>query len=101
MVAAMGQPGPTWSSQRDQPLLAILYNTGARVTEIVRLRVVDVVLDRAACEHLQRKGRRQRSVPLRKRSGCGSSSRSIKSDASRSGRMSFFDTSVWGNCCIY
>ena len=64
MVAVMGQPGPTWSSQRDHLLLAILYNTGARVTEIVRLRVLDVVLDSAACVHLQGKGRKQRSVPL-------------------------------------
>ncbi len=64
MMAVMGQPGPTWSSQRDHLLLAILYNTGARVTEIVRLRVVDVVLDSAACVHLQGKGRKQRSVPL-------------------------------------
>jgi site-specific recombinase XerD len=64
MVAVMGQPGPTWSSQRDHLLLAMLYNTGARVTEIVRLRVVDVVLDSAACVHLQGKGRKQRSVPL-------------------------------------
>lgn len=64
MVAVMGQPGATWSSQRDHLLLAMLYNTGARVTEIVRLRVVDVVLDSAACVHLQGKGRKQRSVPL-------------------------------------
>jgi site-specific recombinase XerD len=64
MVAVMGQPGPTWSSQRDHLLLAMLYNTGARVTEIVRLRVVDVLLDNAACVHLQGKGRKQRSVPL-------------------------------------
>lgn len=64
MMAVMGQPGPTWSSQRDHLLLAILYNTGARVSELVRLRVVDVVLDSAACVHLQGKGRKQRSVPL-------------------------------------
>jgi site-specific recombinase XerD len=64
MVAVMGQPGPTWSSQRDHLLLAMLYNTGARVTEIVRIRVADVVLDSAACVHLQGKGRKLRSVPL-------------------------------------
>jgi site-specific recombinase XerD len=64
MMAVLGQPGLTWSSQRDHLLLAMLYNTGARVTEIVRLRVVDVVLDSAACVHLQGKGRKQRSVPL-------------------------------------
>jgi site-specific recombinase XerD len=64
MVAVLGQPGPTWSSQRDHLLLAMLYNTGARVTEIVGVRVVDVVLGSAACVHLQGKGRKQRSVPL-------------------------------------
>jgi len=64
MVAVLGQPGPTWSSQRDHLLLAMLYNTGARVTEIVGVRVGDVVLDSAACVHLQGKGRKQRSVPL-------------------------------------
>jgi site-specific recombinase XerD len=64
MVAIMGQPGLTWSSQRDHLLLAMLYNTGARVTEIVQLRVADVVLDSAACVHLQGKGRKLRSVPL-------------------------------------
>lgn len=64
MVAILGQPGSTWSSQRDHLLLVMLYNTGARVTEICRLRVLDVVLDGAACVHLQGKGRKLRSVPL-------------------------------------
>ena len=64
MVAVLGQPGSTWSSQRDHLLLAMLYNTGARVSEIIGVRVVDVVLDGAACVHLQGKGRKQRSVPL-------------------------------------
>lgn len=64
MVALLGQPGSTWSSQRDHLLLAMLYNTGARVSEIIGVRVVDVVLEGAACVHLQGKGRKQRSVPL-------------------------------------
>ncbi|MGF6695851.1 site-specific recombinase XerD [Paraburkholderia sp. MM5496-R1] len=64
MVAVLGQPGPTWSSQRDHLLMAMLYNTGARVSEIIGVRVSDVVLDGAACVHLQGKGRKQRSVPL-------------------------------------
>jgi integrase len=42
----------------------MLYNTGARVSEIVGVRVVDVVLDGSACVHLHGKGRRERSVPL-------------------------------------
>jgi len=64
MLAVLGQPGISWTSQRDHLLLAMLYNTGARVSEIVGVRVADVVLDGAACVHLQGKGRKQRSVPL-------------------------------------
>ncbi len=64
MLAVLGQPGSSWTSQRDHLLLAMLYNTGARVSEIVGVRVVDVVLEAAACVHLQGKGRKQRSVPL-------------------------------------
>jgi len=64
MVAVLGQPGSTWSSQRDHLLLAMLYNTGARVSEIIGVRVIDVILEGAACVHLQGKGRKQRSVPL-------------------------------------
>ena len=45
MLAVMGQPGDSWTSQRDHLLLAMLYNTGARVSEIIGVRVADVVLD--------------------------------------------------------
>jgi site-specific recombinase XerD len=55
MVAVLGQPGESCSSQRDHLLLAMLYNTGAQVSEIIGVRVVDVVLDGAACVHLQGK----------------------------------------------
>src|SRR5665647_470106 len=55
MVEVLGQPGQTWSSQRDHLLLAMLYNTGARVSEIIGVRVVDVVLDGGACVHLHGK----------------------------------------------
>lgn len=64
MVAVLGQPGESWSSRRDHLLLTMLYNTGARVSEIVGVRVVDVVLDGAACVHLHEKGRKLRSIPL-------------------------------------
>jgi site-specific recombinase XerD len=64
MLAVLGQPGDSWTSQRDHLLLAMLYNTGARVSEIIGVRVVDVVLDGAACVHLRGKGRKERSVPL-------------------------------------
>mgnify|MGYP001163347169 FL=1 len=64
MLAVLGQPGDTWTSQRDHLLLALLYNTGARVSEIIGVQVADVVLDGGACVHLHGKGRKQRSVPL-------------------------------------
>ncbi|HEU0197157.1 MAG TPA: tyrosine-type recombinase/integrase [Nevskiaceae bacterium] len=64
MLAVLGQPGTTWSSQRDHLLLTMLYNTGARVSEIVGVRVDDVVLEGGACVHLHGKGRKLRSIPL-------------------------------------
>jgi site-specific recombinase XerD len=64
MIAVLGQPGESWTSQRDHLLFAMLYNTGARVSEIIGVRISDVVLDGGACVHLHGKGRKQRSVPL-------------------------------------
>ena len=64
MLAVIGTPGVGWVSQRDGLLLALLYNTGARVSEVIGVKVADVVLDPAACVHLHGKGRKQRSVPL-------------------------------------
>jgi len=64
MMAVLGHPGTSWTSQRDHLLLAMLYNTGARVSEIIGVRVADVVLDGAACVHLHGKGRKERAVPL-------------------------------------
>jgi len=65
MLAVIGTPGETWLSQRDHVLFLLLYNTGARVSEITGIKVGDVVLDEgAACVHLHGKGRKLRSVPL-------------------------------------
>jgi site-specific recombinase XerD len=64
MEAVLGQPGTLWSSKRDHLMLAMLYNTGARVSEIIGVRVVDVILDGSACVHLHGKGRKLRSIPL-------------------------------------
>ena len=54
----------TWSGQRDAVLFAVLYNTGARVSEITRLHVADVLLERASSVLLHGKGRKERVVPL-------------------------------------
>lgn len=42
----------------------MLYNTGARVSEITGLRLTDVLLDRASALHLHGKGRKERVVPI-------------------------------------
>jgi site-specific recombinase XerD len=64
MLEVIGTPDSSWISQRDHLLLGLLYNTGARVSEIIGVRVADIVLDGAACVHLHGKGRKLRSVPL-------------------------------------
>jgi len=64
MIAVIGPPGADWISQRDHLLLGLLYNTGARVSEIIHVKVADIVLDGAACVHLHGKGRKHRAVPL-------------------------------------
>jgi site-specific recombinase XerD len=65
MLAVIDAPPGTWIGQRDHILFQMLYNTGARVSEITQIKVGDVVLeDHGACVHLHGKGRKQRSVPL-------------------------------------
>jgi site-specific recombinase XerD len=54
----------TFSGARDRALLALLYNTGARVSEIASLRVSDVALGPGASLRLHGKGRKERAVPL-------------------------------------
>jgi len=65
MLSVIGNPDQSWISQRDHVLFLLMYNTGARVSEIAAVKVGEVVLDEgAACIHLHGKGRKQRSVPL-------------------------------------
>ena len=64
MQALPVDPGTTWTSRRDHLLLAMLYNTGARVSEIIAIKLGDVAIEGAACVHLHGKGRKQRAVPL-------------------------------------
>lgn len=49
---------------RDKALILLLYNTGARVSEIVDLKLSDLRLDGAAQIHLLGKGKKHRSCPL-------------------------------------
>ena len=54
----------TWSGRRDAILLAVAYNTGARVSELTALRVRDVLLESRSALQLHGKGRKQRVIPL-------------------------------------
>jgi site-specific recombinase XerD len=54
----------TWSGRRDAVLLAVAYNTGARVSELTALQVRDVLLESQSALQLHGKGRKQRVIPL-------------------------------------
>jgi integrase len=53
----------TWTGQRDHLLFLLLFNTGARISEILSLRVMDVNVAGRQIELLG-KGRKHRRVPL-------------------------------------
>ncbi|MGC9332463.1 MAG: tyrosine-type recombinase/integrase [Bacteroidales bacterium] len=54
----------TWSGKRDRVLLATLYNTGARVSEIVALKKSDIDINSSMSIKITGKGRKQRVVPI-------------------------------------
>jgi len=63
--AVLNAPNPsTWCGQRDRAMLATLYNTGARVSELIGMKVGDVVLDGSPSIIIHGKGRKERTVPL-------------------------------------
>jgi len=64
VTALLGAAGTSWTGRRNHLLLLLLYNTGARVSEITAVRVGDV--RSADCRHvlLHGKGRKDRAVPL-------------------------------------
>jgi len=54
----------TRSGLRDHLLLTLMYNTGARVSELAALKNGDLRLDTGGSVHIRGKGRKQRTVPL-------------------------------------
>lgn len=54
----------TWTGCRDHLLFLLLYNTGARISEILNLRVRDVLGQEGRLVQLQGKGRKRRTLPL-------------------------------------
>jgi site-specific recombinase XerD len=53
-----------WDGRRDHALLLTLYNSGARVSEIIGVRRDDIILDTPPSLKLHGKGRKERAVPL-------------------------------------
>ena len=53
-----------WTGRRDRVMLTTLYNTGARVSELIGMRVGDFQLDASPAVRIRGKGRKERSVPL-------------------------------------
>lgn len=65
LTLILAQPDMSTSSgRRDLALLSVLYDTGARVQELVDLRVRDVRFDPPSIITLTGKGRKKRQVPL-------------------------------------
>jgi site-specific recombinase XerD len=61
VAAILGATAKSWSGRRDHLLFTILYNTGARVSEALDLRPIDI---NGRSVNLRGKGRKLRSVPL-------------------------------------
>jgi integrase/recombinase XerD len=65
LAAVLAQPDlRTAEGRRDAVLLSLLYDTGARVQELIDLSIGDVRLDSPAQLRLLGKGRKTRAVPL-------------------------------------
>jgi integrase/recombinase XerD len=58
----LAAPDPaTWTGRRDRLLFTLLYNTGGRISEVLRLRANEV---HRRIVHLHGKGRKERDVPI-------------------------------------
>lgn len=63
----LAQPDPsTQQGLRDLALISLLYDSGARVQELIDLRIMDIRLVNPAMVTLTGKGRKARMVPLMK-----------------------------------
>ncbi|MCC6572362.1 MAG: tyrosine recombinase XerC [Planctomycetes bacterium] len=61
--ALLNTPGEDWSGVRDRAMLELLYATGLRVSELVKLDMGDVELGRGTLR-ARGKGRKERMLPL-------------------------------------
>jgi integrase/recombinase XerD len=65
MQAVLNAPDEaTWAGHRNRVLFSVMYNTGARVSEIIGLRCDDVISAQVRSLRIRGKGRKERIVPL-------------------------------------
>ena len=65
MAAILRHPDPaTRKGRRDRALLSLLYDSGARVSELCGIALRDLRLESPAAVTLRGKGRKVRAVPL-------------------------------------
>jgi site-specific recombinase XerD len=65
MDALLAAPdSDTWSGRRDRLLFSVMYNTGARVSEIIAVRVSNLSITPKGAVKLMGKGRKERIIPL-------------------------------------
>ena len=65
--AVLQAPSPAcWTGRRNRLLFQLLYDTGARVSEIIHLRAADVTQDHCQTVRFIGKGRKQRILPIGK-----------------------------------
>ena len=62
--AILSATDDSWTGRRDHLLFLLLYNTGARVSELLALRVRDALASDGRHLLLHGKGRKERQVPL-------------------------------------
>ena len=65
VTALLNAPDRTsWSGHRDAVMFATMYNTGARVSEIISLNVEDLQVGSTTTLRIRGKGRKERVIPL-------------------------------------
>lgn len=62
--AILAETTDSWTGRRDHLLFLLLYNTGARVSEVLALRTKDALAGDGRHLRLHGKGRKERQVPL-------------------------------------
>jgi integrase/recombinase XerD len=77
----------TWAGQRDRVLFAVMYNTGARVSEVIGLRRADLDGQQGRSVRIHGKGRKERVVPLWKQTAAALARWLTRSDGPQDGPL--------------